>query len=81
MFASERHTEFDFRIYGSSARELGDFLAEADAHSNQAGEEASDAYKAELFARIDRIIAGSASAAEVAYHERAQMTRLRPVII
>ena len=81
LFVSERHTEFDFRIYGSSGRELRDFLAEADAHSNQAGEEASDAFKSELFARVDRIIAGKAGAAEVAYHERAQVTRLRPVIM
>lgn len=81
LFVSERHTEFDFRVYGSSGRELRDFLAEADAHSNQAGEEASDAFKSELFARVDRIIAGKAGAAEVAYHERAQITRLRPVIM
>jgi hypothetical protein len=81
LFVSERHTEFDFRVYGSSGRELRDFLAEADAHSNQAGEEASDAFKSELFARVDRIIAGKAGAAEVAYHERAQVTRLRPVIM
>jgi SAM-dependent methyltransferase len=81
LFVSERHAEFDFRVYGSSGRELRDFLAEADAHSSQAGDEASDAFKSELFARVDRIIAGTASAVEVAYHERAQMTRLRPVIV
>jgi SAM-dependent methyltransferase len=80
LFAAERHAEFDFRVYGSSGGELRDFLAEADAHSNQAGEEASEAFESELFARVDRIIAGRPSA-EVVYHERAQITRLRPVII
>jgi hypothetical protein len=81
VFVAERHAEFDFRIYGSSGGELRDFLADADAHSNHAGDEGSDVFKSELFARVDRIIAGKASAVEVAYHERAQMTRLRPVII
>lgn len=79
LFASERQTEFDFRVYGSSVSELRDFLAEADAHSNPAGEEASDAYKSELYARVDRVIAAEVAGAEVAYHERARITRLIPV--
>jgi SAM-dependent methyltransferase len=37
LFVSDRHMEFDFRVYGSSGDELRDFLAEADAHSNQSG--------------------------------------------
>ena len=81
LFVSERHREFDFRVYGSSGDELRDFLAEADAHSNQGCEEPCDAFTSELFARVDRIMAGQASAAEVAYHERARITRLRPVIM
>ena len=39
LFVSERQREFDFRVYGSSGEELRDLLAEADAHSNQVGEE------------------------------------------
>jgi SAM-dependent methyltransferase len=81
LFVSERQTEFDTRVYGSSGDELGDFLAEADAHSNQACEEACDAFTSELFARVDRIMAGKAGAAEVAYYERGRITRLRPVIM
>ena len=81
LFVSERHREFDFHVYGSSGDELGDFLAEADAHSNQACEESCDAFTSELFARVDRMMAGKAGAAEVAYHERARITRLRPVIM
>jgi SAM-dependent methyltransferase len=79
LFVLERQMESDFRVYGSSVDELGDFLAEADAHSNQACEEACDAFQSELFARVDRIMAGQAGAAEVAYHERGRITRLRPV--
>jgi SAM-dependent methyltransferase len=81
LFVPEREMEFDFRVHGSSGDELRDFLAEADAHSNQPGEEAADAYKSERLARADRIIAEKAIAAEVAYHERARITRLRPVIM
>jgi SAM-dependent methyltransferase len=81
LFGSERHMEFDFRVYGSSVDGLLDFLAEADAHSNQACEEACDAFESELFGRVDRIMAGKAGAAVVAYYERARITRLRPVIM
>jgi SAM-dependent methyltransferase len=81
LFVLERHREFDFRVCGSSGEELGDFLAEADAHSTQACEEACDAFTSELFARVDRIMAEQAGAAEVAYHERGRITRLRPVIM
>ena len=81
LFVLERQMESDFRVYGSSREELGDFLAEADAHSTQACEEACDAFQSELFARVDRIMAGQAGAAEVAYHERGRITRLRPVIM
>ena len=81
LFVSERQMEFDFHVYGRSADELGDFLAEADAHSNQACDESCDAFTSELFAQVDRIMAGKAGAAEVAYHEQAGITRLRPVIM
>ena len=37
--------------------------------------------KSELFGRVDRMMAGKAGAAEVAYHERARITRLRPVFM
>jgi hypothetical protein len=57
---AERHREFDFRVYGSSGDELGEFLAEADAYSNQACEEACDAFEPKLFARVDRVMAGRA---------------------
>jgi hypothetical protein len=60
LFVSERQMEFDIRVYGSSGDELGDFLADAYAHANQACEEACDAFTSELFGRVDRITAGQA---------------------
>jgi SAM-dependent methyltransferase len=79
LFAPERQTQFDLRVYGSSVRELRDFLAETDAHAKQPGEDPGDAHKSELYGRVDRIIGTHGTAAEVAYRERARITRLRPL--
>jgi SAM-dependent methyltransferase len=76
LFAAERRAEFDFRAYASSSRELRDFLAEADAHASPADGETSDAYKTDLYERVQRITAAKRTETEVAYHERAQITRL-----
>ncbi len=79
LFASERRAEFDLRVYASSAGELRDFLAEADAHASPAGGETSDAYESELYERVQRITTSEASETEVAFYERARITRLRPI--
>jgi SAM-dependent methyltransferase len=79
LFVAERRSEFDFRVYASSPRELRDFLAEADAHARQDGRETSDAYETELYERAERMIAAGATGAEIAYHERGRITQLRPV--
>jgi SAM-dependent methyltransferase len=80
LFVAERRSEFDFRVYASSARELRDFLAEADAHARHDESETSDAYKTELYERVDRMMAAGSTGAELAYHERARITRLTPVV-
>jgi hypothetical protein len=79
LFAAERRAEFDFSVYASSPRELRDFLAEADAHSSPSDGEMRDAYKADLYERIERITAAEGTETEVAYHERVQITRLTPI--
>jgi len=79
LFAAERRGEFDFRVYASSARELRDFLTEADAHASQAEGERNDAYKTDLYDRVQRITAPERTETEVAYHERAQITQLIPI--
>ena len=79
LFVADRRSEFEFRVYASSARELRDFLAEADAHARREGTETSDAYETELYERVERMIAVEATGAEIAYHERARITQLTPV--
>ena len=78
LFVADRRSEFDFRVYASSARELRDFLAEADAHAGQNGRETSEAYETELYERVERMMAAGATGAEIAYHERAGITQLSP---
>jgi hypothetical protein len=80
LFVAERRSEFDFRVYASSVPELREFLAEADAHARQEGTEASDASESALFGRVERMMAAGATRTEVAYHERARITQLRPVL-
>lgn len=80
LFVAERRSEFDFRVYAASARELRDFLAEADAHARQEERDTNDAYESELYERVDQMLAGGANGAEIAYHERGRITRLRPLV-
>ena len=79
LFAAERRAGFDFRVHASSARALRDFLAEADAHTSPADGEGSDAYKTDLYERVQRITAAERTETEVAYHERAQIIRLTAI--
>ena len=79
LFVAERRADFDLRVYASSARELREFLADADAHETQAGGDTSDAYESELYERVERIITAERTETEVAYYERARITRLRPI--
>jgi hypothetical protein len=41
----------------------------------------NDAYESELYERVEGMIAGEANGAEVAYHERGRITRLRSVVM
>ncbi len=79
VFDAERRAEFDMRVYASCTSELRDFLAEADAHATQATGEKSDADESGLYERVQHIIAADEAETEVAYHERARITRLRPL--
>ncbi len=74
-----RSGEFDFVIYGSSAAELRDFLAKAGAYDQRPEDEALEARRAELYARVNEILNVVVEGAEVAFHERARIVRLRPI--
>jgi SAM-dependent methyltransferase len=80
LFVAERRSEFDFRVYASSVPELREFLAEADAHARHEGAETSDASESALYGRVERMMAAGATRTEVAYHERARITQLTPLV-
>jgi len=79
MFVTDRSHEFDFLTYGSSVAELRDFMAEVGAYDGRPEDDAVVAGKAELYARVDEVMRASGDRVEVAFHEKARMTRLTPV--
>jgi hypothetical protein len=79
LFVIERSGEFDFLTYGSSVAELRDFMAKANAYDDSPKDESAVAAEEELYARVDELMQASGEQAEVVYHERARIARLKPV--
>lgn len=79
LFVVERSGEFDFLTHSSSVAELRDFLAEANAYEARPKEEAAVGWNADLTARVEAVMQAAGQGAEVAYHERARIARLKPV--
>ncbi len=79
LFVVERSGEFDFLTYGSSVSELRDFLTEASAYESRPKEEAPVGWDADLTARVEAALQAAGEGAEVVYHERARIARLKPV--
>ena len=79
LFVIERSGEFDFLMYGSSVAALRDFIAKANAYDDRPTDEAVAAREAELAARVEEIMQAAGKGAEVAYHERGRIARLRPM--
>ncbi|MGH2605606.1 MAG: hypothetical protein ACRDG5_03355 [Anaerolineales bacterium] len=77
VFLIQRQSEFDFLTYASSAAELREFLIRESAHREGSEEEADEAVKAELFARVEQVQRRVGPGAEVARRERVRITRLR----
>jgi len=76
LFAVERASEFDFRIYASSVTELRDFLVEADAYDDSPPDEAIAAQEQELAARVEGLLRATGEGAEVAHYEQVHIARL-----
>ena len=79
MFRLDRSSVFDFLTHASSASELKDFHAVADAYDKRPPEDPMEARRAELYSRVDRTLKDSAPGTELVYHEVVRMTHLRPV--
>jgi hypothetical protein len=79
LFAVERASEFDFRIYAPSVSQLRDFLAEASAFEADSLDEQVAAQREELAAQVEALMGAAGEGAEVATYERAHIARLAPL--
>jgi hypothetical protein len=76
LFVVERSGVFDFLVYASSVAALRNFLEEANAFQDSPPDEAAAAAQDELAARLEEALQAAGEGAEVAYQERARITRL-----
>jgi hypothetical protein len=79
LFAIERSIEFDNLTYCSSAAELRNQLSKSSGIHTTTKDEAEAASEAEMIARVEAFMQTAGDGAEVAIHERARITRLRPI--
>jgi len=78
LFVIERSGEFDLTIYASSVAELQEFFAKVGAYDDSPKDDAVEAQRTALYARVEEIMQAAGDGAEVAYHERARINRLNP---
>jgi SAM-dependent methyltransferase len=77
-FLLEGQGEFDLITYATSAAEMRDFWAEVNAYEDSPIDDAVTAQKEEVYAQADEIRRAAGGGAEIAYHEKARITRLKP---
>ena len=78
LFVIERSSEFELITYASSVPELRDFWAKVGAYDDSPKDHAVEARLTELYDGVEEIRQAAGEKAEVAYHERARITRLNP---
>jgi len=80
VLVTERSGEFDLITYASSVSELREFFAKVGAYDDSPKDDAMEAQRTALYARVEEVMQAAGDGAEVAFHERAHITRLRPNI-
>jgi len=78
LFVIERSSEFELITYASSVPELRDFWAKVGGYDDSPKDQAVEARLTELYDGVEEIRRAAGKKAEVAYHERARITRLNP---
>jgi hypothetical protein len=79
LFRLTRKGRFDYRVYGSSVKELRDYDAEEGAFKEPSNDEAEAAREEEFIARVEAVMQSAGEGAEAASHERAHIALLRAV--
>lgn len=77
LFLIEGNGEFNLITYASSVADLRDFWKKVNAYDDSPKEEAAATRQDEMYARADAIMRSN-EGREVAYHEKARITRLKP---
>jgi len=78
LFHIEGKDEFEFVTYASSVSEMKDYWATYDAFDDKPKDEAITTRQNEMYARADKVMRAAGGKAELADHEGARITRLRP---
>ncbi len=76
-FLIEGKSEFEVVTYASSVAEMRDYWAQYGAFDDEPKDEAVTARQDEIYARADDLMRSN-EGAEITYHERARITRLKP---
>lgn len=79
LYAVERGAEFEFLTYGSSVAEYLQFRDLTNAYDERPKEEEVAEYEAKAFARADEMMHATGEGAEIAFHEKARISRLKPI--
>jgi hypothetical protein len=77
LFLVEGRREFELVTYSSSAAELREYWAKYGAFDDSPKDEAVTAHQDDVYAKANEIMQ-NALGAEITYHERARITRLKP---
>lgn len=78
LFLIEGKSEFELVTYASSVAELREYWAKYGAYDDNPKDDEVSARQAEVYARADEIMRIDQVEAEIAYHEKARITRLKP---
>ena len=79
LYLIEGMSEFEATLYASSVTEMREYWAKYGAFDNEPKDEAIVARQNEIYARADDLM-HSNEGAEISYHERARITRLKPSV-
>ena len=78
LFRIEGSDEFDLVTHGSSVAEIRDYWAKYGAYDASPKDNALIAGQDAVYARADQIMRTTGGETDIAYHERARITRLKP---
>jgi len=80
LFLVERVDEFDYLTYASSVGELRAHRELINAFDKNTSSEARLSQEEELYSQVEAVLHEAGEGAEVAFHERGRVARIKPVV-